>query len=80
MPVDQAEVVARVAVCEPAHRVRGMMFNELLALVDRELGTEALAKVRAALPAGAKYRDLVSYPISDLLRLMFTAADLLESA
>lgn len=54
------------------------MFNELLALVNRELGVDGVAKVRAVLPPDAKYRDLVSYPIADFLKLMFAAADLLE--
>ncbi|MGV3623168.1 MAG: TIGR02265 family protein [Archangium sp.] len=72
-------MAARVAACESTDRVRGMMFNELLALVNRQLGAEGVAKVRAVLPPDAKYRDLVSYPISDFLKLMFAAADLLEA-
>lgn len=78
MPVDPKEVEARVAVSQSQDRVRGMMFNELMVLVDKQLGSEALAKVRAVLPADTKYRDLVSYPIADFLKLMFAAADLLE--
>lgn len=78
MPVDPSEVAARVAVCESTDRVRGMMFNELLALVNRELGAGAVTRVRAVLPPDAKYRDIVSYPIADFLKLMFAAADLLE--
>ncbi len=78
MPVDPKEVEARVSVSQSQDRVRGMMFNELMVLVDKELGSAALAQVRAVLPANTKYRDLVSYPISDFLKLMFAAADLLE--
>lgn len=78
MPTDPADLERRLALSKPEDRVRGMMFNELLALVGRKLGPEVAVKASAVLPPGERYRDLLSYPISDFLKLMYCAADLLE--
>lgn len=78
MPVDLHEAAQRIAVCRSDDRVRGLMFNELLALVDRELGADAVVLARASLPPDTKYLDLISYPISDFIKLLYATADLLE--
>ncbi|MDP3157417.1 MAG: TIGR02265 family protein [Archangium sp.] len=78
MPTDPQELSSRLALCTPDDRVRGMMINEVLKLVEQKAGAEARAEAAKVLPEGVRHRDLVSYPISDFMRLMYRSADLLE--
>lgn len=78
MPTDPQELEQRLALCTADDRVRGMMMNEVLKLVEQKAGPEARAEAANVLPEGVRYRDLLSYPIADLMRLMYRSADLLE--
>lgn len=77
MPIDEKDLADRMAVCTPTDRVRGIMFNEVLRVVSGRVGPDALARCQALLPQ-AQYRDLVPYPIADLLRLMYAVGAELE--
>lgn len=77
MPIDQQDLEARVAVCTPHDRVRGIMFNEVLRVVSSRVGPDALARCQALLPQ-TQYRELVPYPIVDLLKLMYAVGAELE--
>lgn len=79
MPTDARDLERRLAVCTADDRVRGMMINELLALVQKKLGPAGRLEAAKVLPPGVKHRDLLTYPIADFVKLMFHAADLLES-
>ena len=78
MPTDTLELSSRLALCTPEDRVRGMMINEVLKLVEQKAGADARAEAAKVLPEGVRHRDLISYPISDFMRLMYRSADLLE--
>ena len=78
MPTDADDLKARLALCTADDRVRGMMFNEVLGLVETKVGAEGRAEATKVLPEGLRYKDLSSYPITDLMRLMYRASDLME--
>lgn len=79
MPTDPQDLNARLALCTSDDRVRGMMINEVLKLTESKAGAGARAEAAKVLPAGVQHRDLVSYPITDLMRLMYRSAELLEA-
>src|SRR4051812_40437367 len=77
MPTDRAELERRLAVFRPKDRVRGVFFNVVFKLVEKQSGDGAVAKVKpATLPE--KLSDLQSYPATDFARMLYDAADLLE--
>jgi uncharacterized protein (TIGR02265 family) len=77
MPSDSRELQQRLALVQPAHMVRGLAFNAVLAVVAGRHGdeaAEALAR-RVGLP---RCVDFFSYPAGDFLRLLYATADALE--
>lgn len=79
-PAHTEELAARVAACRPQDRIRGAMFNAIVQLVHTRLGAEARDAVRAQVEAPGALKDLSSYPATDFLKLLFTAADLLRGS
>jgi uncharacterized protein (TIGR02265 family) len=70
------ELEQLLTLTRPVDTCRGMFFNGLFDAV-RTLGGEE-ARARCYVAAGAKrFVDFFSYPVADLLKAVFTAADLL---
>lgn len=78
MPADRTDLAARLAQARPADTVRGMFFNNAVAVVKRR-APEAAARVVAGQPT-FKWIDIFSYPVADYLKLAWDCADALEAA
>jgi uncharacterized protein (TIGR02265 family) len=65
-----------LALATPVDTCRGMFFNGLFDAVRTLGGEEARAKCFAAV-SEKKFVDFFSYPVTDFMRALFTAADLL---
>ncbi|MFY0567635.1 DUF2378 family protein [Archangium lansingense] len=75
-PVPAPGLEHLLSLVTPADTARGMFFNGLLDAV-RSFGSEEVrAKVLAA-AGDRKFVDFRSYPVSDLLKAIYTATDLL---
>src|SRR5687767_12522358 len=70
------EMEQRIAVARPADTVRGLIFNSVLNLSERQLGLEAAAKLREPIFKRSPV-DFFSYPAVDFLRLLYAASDAL---
>ncbi|MGZ3458946.1 MAG: TIGR02265 family protein [Archangium sp.] len=77
MPSNKTELAARLAVTRPHDAVRGLFFRVVLELVEKTGGAEALRQVRTGTLA-RDISDLRTYPASDYLTMLYTAADALE--
>jgi uncharacterized protein (TIGR02265 family) len=76
MPVDRADLAARIAATTGGDTVRGLIFEAAFDVAIRH-GSEPLA--RLCDPAGTGQRALFhSFPVSDLLRLSWDLAGRLE--
>ena len=77
MPSNKTELAARLAATRPNDAVRGLFFRVVLDLVEKTGGAQALRQVRTGALA-RDISDLRTYPASDYLTLLYTAADALE--
>jgi uncharacterized protein (TIGR02265 family) len=77
MPSNKNELAARIAITKPTDAVRGLFFRVVFELVDKQGGAEALRQVRTGTLA-RDMSDLRTYPASDYLTLLYSAADVLE--
>ncbi|NMO21378.1 DUF2378 family protein [Pyxidicoccus fallax] len=77
MPSDKSELAQRLALTRPDDTVRGFNFSSIFQLVEERAGGEAVARL-TELVGTKKPADFFSYPVADLLRLLYAAADLLE--
>jgi uncharacterized protein (TIGR02265 family) len=77
MPSNKTELAARIAVTKPGDAVRGLFFKVVFDLIEQTGGTEALRQVRTGTLA-KDISDLRTYPASDYLTLLYSAADVLE--
>ncbi len=73
---DTAELERRLELVRPVHTVRGLAFNAILALLTERVGEEASEQLAQELGL-RRLVDFFSYPASDFMRLLYTAADLL---
>ncbi|XXF78518.1 TIGR02265 family protein [Myxococcaceae bacterium GXIMD 01537] len=78
MPSDKADLAARLAAVQPGDNSRGLFINSVLKLVQSHTGPEGVARVKAAAELTLDYADLRSYPVEQLLRCLYAAADELE--
>jgi uncharacterized protein (TIGR02265 family) len=77
MPSNKTELAARIAITRPNDAVRGLFFRVVFELVEQQGGSEALRQVRTGALA-KDISDLRTYPASDYLTLLYSAADALE--
>lgn len=70
------ELEQRMALARPDDTVRGLIFNAVLSLAERQLGAEAALQLREPLFKRSPV-DFFSYPVVDLLRLMYATSDAL---
>src|SRR5258708_16838542 len=77
MPSNKQELAQRQALAQPRFSTRGLFFNAIFKLVDQHAGPAGSARVRVG-PLAEKLWDLRSYPITDFLTLLYSAADALE--
>ena len=77
MPSNKDEMTKRMALAAPAHTVRGLVFNAVLKLIEKDLGKPAAEALR--LPISKRgLVDFFTYPASEFVKLLFVASDLLE--
>lgn len=79
MPSDKAELAARIAILQPGDSIRGLIFKSVFALVQQHAGAIGMEKLRVG-ELNHDYAELRSYPAREFLTLLFSAADVLESA
>jgi uncharacterized protein (TIGR02265 family) len=79
MPSDKADLAARTAAAQPGDTTRGLFLNTVFKLVQSHRGDEGVKRVREAAKLTREYADLRSYPVDELLRCLYAAADELES-
>jgi uncharacterized protein (TIGR02265 family) len=77
MPSNKTELAERISVTKPTDAVRGLFFRVVFDLIEKEGGTQALRQVRTG-PLAKDIGDLRTYPASDYLHLLYSAADVLE--
>jgi uncharacterized protein (TIGR02265 family) len=77
MPSNKSELAARIAITQPSDTVRGLFFKVVLDFVEKLEGTEARHRVLEGLQS-QEFSDLRTYPATDYLRLLYSAADVLE--
>ncbi len=77
-PLDLAERDRRIAAATD-HSIHGLLFNALLAEVERLSGATATQAVRAAAGEPGAYIDSRSYPAAQFLRCLWKAAERLVS-
>jgi len=77
MPADRKDLEARIAVATPQDTVRGVVFNAIFSVVREDAGESAARQVDTA-KKGSR-TEFFTYPVVDFLRIIWDAADLLES-
>jgi len=77
MPSNKTELAARIAVTKPGDAVRGLFFKVVFDLIEQKGGAAALRQVRTGTLA-KDISELRTYPASDYLTLLYSAADVLE--
>ncbi|WPB78842.1 TIGR02265 family protein [Archangium violaceum] len=77
MPSNKTELAARIALTKPPDSVRGIFFRVIFELIERKGGPQALRQVRTGALA-KDIADLRTYPASDYLTMLYSAADALE--
>jgi uncharacterized protein (TIGR02265 family) len=70
----EKDLAERLVRAQPADGARGMFFNVVLDAVAELPGGRALREQCRALAGGRRFVDVVSYPISDFLRMVYPAA------
>lgn len=73
----ELELKRRVSLATPADTVRGMSFHTTLDVVRGELGPEAVERCLEPLKEKS-YKSFFTYPVSEYLRLQYSAAWLLS--
>ncbi|NNB85060.1 DUF2378 family protein [Corallococcus exiguus] len=79
MPSDKAELAARIATLQQGDSVRGLIFKSVLGLVQQHAGAIGMEQLRVG-ELNHDYAELRSYPARELLTMLYSAADVLESA
>src|SRR5690242_17101184 len=77
MPSNKTELAERIASTRPKDAVLGLFFRVVFELIERLGGPRALRQVRTGSLA-RDIQDLRTYPASDYLTMLYTAADALE--
>lgn len=75
---DSSELALRLELVRPVHTVRGLAFNAILTLVAQRAGEEASARLSRELGL-RRIVDFFSYPAGDFMRLLFSAAELIQA-
>ncbi len=78
MPSDKNDLVQRVAICKPDDTVRGFLFKSVYTLVEQRVGSSGTDRMLQQLRINKMPVDFFSYPAADFLRMLYTAADVLE--
>jgi uncharacterized protein (TIGR02265 family) len=78
MPSDKNDLAQRIAICKPEDTVRGFIFKSVYGLVEQRLGHAGVERMLQQLRVNKMPVDFFSYPSADFLRLLYTAADVLE--
>lgn len=78
MPSDPNELAQRLALLQPGYTVRGLIFNALLGKVTEQAGSQTTEQLTRELRL-QRMVDFFSYPATDFLRLLYAAAEVLES-
>jgi uncharacterized protein (TIGR02265 family) len=73
----ELELQRRLALASAADTVRGLSFHNLLDAVRLELGDEAVGRCQAQCEE-KNFKSFFTYPVSDYLRLQYTAAWMLQ--
>ncbi|NNC17409.1 DUF2378 family protein [Corallococcus exiguus] len=79
MPSDKAELAARIAILQSGDSIRGLIFKSVFGLVQQHSGAIGMEKLRVG-ELNHDYAELRSYPAREFLTLLYSAADVLESA
>ncbi|WP_257449166.1 DUF2378 family protein [Archangium lipolyticum] len=79
MPSDKNDLAQRIAICKPEDTVRGFIFKSVYGLVEQRTGSAGVERLLQQLRVLKMPVDFFSYPVADFLRLIYTAADVLES-
>jgi uncharacterized protein (TIGR02265 family) len=78
MPSDKNDLQQRIAICKPEDTVRGFIFKSVYGLVEQRAGSAGVDRVMQQLRVTKMPVDFFSYPVSDFLRLIYTATDVIE--
>jgi uncharacterized protein (TIGR02265 family) len=78
MPSDKNDLAQRIAICKPEDTVRGFIFKSVYGLVEQRMGNAGVDRLLQQLRVNKLPVDFFSYPLADFLRLLYTAADMLE--
>jgi uncharacterized protein (TIGR02265 family) len=79
MPVNKADLSARLTAVHPGDNALGLFFTTVFGLVEQQAGPGGLLKVRTG-ELAKEYSELRMYPVRDFLQLIFGVAELLESS
>jgi len=77
MPANKADLSARLIATNPGDSALGLFFTTVFNLVEQKAGAAALRTLRAG-ELAKEYSEIRMYPARDFLRLLYSAADLLE--
>jgi uncharacterized protein (TIGR02265 family) len=78
MPSDKHDLAQRIAICKPEDTVRGFLFKAVYGLVEQRVGPSGTDRMLMQLRINKMPVDFFSYPAADFLRMLYTAADVLE--
>lgn len=78
MPSDKTDLAQRIALCTPEDTVRGFIFKSVYELVEKRVGGAGVDRMLTNLRIHKMPVDFFSYPAADFLRMLYTAADILE--
>jgi len=78
MPSDKTDLAQRIAICKPEDTVRGFLFKAVYNLVEQRVGSSGTDRMLMQLRINKMPVDFFSYPAADFLRMLYTAADVLE--
>ncbi|HEX5745978.1 MAG TPA: DUF2378 family protein [Archangium sp.] len=78
MPSDKNDLAQRIAICKPEDTVRGFIFKAVYGLVEQRVGSAGTDRMLQQLRINKMPVDFFSYPAADFLRMLYTAADVLE--
>jgi uncharacterized protein (TIGR02265 family) len=78
VPINQQDLDARLALASAAHTVKGAPFRSICAELQQSLPASATRDALLVTHKKAAWQELASFPVTDYLRLAFSAAALLE--
>ncbi|WP_342375804.1 DUF2378 family protein [Myxococcus stipitatus] len=79
MAFEQNDLDQRIALMRPEDTVRGLIFNALLLLAERQLGADMASRLREPFFKRSPV-DFFSYPAVDAIRLMYATSEALVTA